>query len=219
MSSEGRLVLVGGTEAADGGLGARAGQAIARATQYLVATQHPHGYWHAPLEANVTMEAEYVFFNRMLGRDRPDLDRRMAERMLALQQADGSWPQYVDGPGNLSTTVECYFALKLAGLAPEEPTLTRARDFIRGHGGLARAGVFTRIWLAYFGQFPWAGVPAMPVELVLLPPWSPLNIYAMSSWARGTVVPLTLLMAHPPSVRVPAGAAVSELWLGTPRRA
>src|SRR5439155_1036706 len=153
--------------AAAGGLGARAGQAIARATQYLVATQHPHGYWHAPLEANVTMEAEYVFFNRMLGRDRPDLDRRMAERMLALQQADGSWPQYREGPGNLSTTIEAYFALELAGLKADEPALARARDFILGHGGLARAGVFTRFWLAYFGQFPWAGLPALPVELVL----------------------------------------------------
>src|SRR5881275_2320441 len=111
MSSEGRLVLVGGTEAADDGLRARAGQAIARATQYLVTTQHPHGYWHAPLEANVTMEAEYVFVNRMAG------------RLLALQGADGSWPPYKDGPGSVSTTIEAYFALKLAGRRPEEPAL------------------------------------------------------------------------------------------------
>ena len=214
--SEGRLFLVGGTAAEGEG---RVEQAIARASQWLVAAQHGRGYWHAPLEANATMEAEYVFFNRLLGREKPDLDRRMAERMLALQQGDGSWPQYAGGPGNLSTTIESYFALKLAGLAPDEPALVRARDFIHGHGGLARAGVFTRIWLAYFGQFPWTGVPAMPVELMLLPPWSPLNIYAMSSWARGTVVPLTLLLAHPLDVRVPAAAAVSELWLGTPRRA
>ena len=219
MSSEGRLVLVGGTEAADDGLRARAGQAIARATQYLVTTQHPHGYWHAPLEANVTMEAEYVFFNRMLGRERADLDRRMAERLLALQGADGSWPQYQDGPGNLSTTIEAYFALKLAGRRPEEPALARARDFILGHGGLARAGVFTRFWLAYFGQFPWAGLPALPVELVLLPPWFPVNIYAMSSWARGTVVPLALLAAHRPRIATPPEAALNELWLKTPTRA
>src|SRR5437773_1811764 len=219
MSSEGRLVLVGGTEAADDGLRARAGQAIARATQYLVTTQHPHGYWHAPLEANVTMEAEYVFFNRMLGRERADLDRRMAERLLALQGADGSWPQYKDGPGNVSTTIETYFALKLAGLSADEPALARARDFILGHGGLARAGVFTRFWLAYFGQFPWAGLPALPVELVLLPPWFPINIYAMSSWARGTVVPLSLLAAHRPAVRTPPEAALNELWLATPTRA
>jgi squalene-hopene/tetraprenyl-beta-curcumene cyclase len=213
---EGRLFLVSGTVAETGG---RVEQAIARASQWLVAAQHARGYWHAPLEANATMEAEYVFFNRLLGREKPDLDRRMAERMLARQQADGSWPQYAEGPGNLSTTIECYFALKLTGLSADEPALARAREFIRAHGGLARAGVFTRIWLAYFGQFPWAGVPAMPVELVLLPPWSPINIYAMSSWARGTVVPLTLLLAHPPDVRPSSAAAVSELWLGTPGRA
>src|SRR5439155_2562930 len=99
-----------------------------------------------------------------------------------------------------------------------EPALALARDFILGRGGLARAGVFSRIWLAYFGQCPWAGVPSLPVELVLLPPWFPLNIYAMPSWARGTVVPLTLLMAHRPAVRIEPDAGVSELWLGPPTR-
>ena len=213
-ASEGRLTLVGGTTGE--GLAARVAQAITRASQYLFATQHARGYWHAPLEANASMEAEYVFFNRLLGRERPDVERRLAERLLALQQADGSWPIYHNGPGGPSTTIEAYFALKLTGMSATEPALVRARDFILGRGGLARAGVFTRIWLAYFGQFPWAGVPSMPVELVLLPPWFPLNIYAMSSWARGTVVPLTLLMAHRPSVRLPAEAAVSELWLRAP---
>src|SRR5262249_7012033 len=77
-------------------------------------------------------------------------------------------------------------------------------------------GVFTRTFLAYFGQFPWWGLPAMPVELVLLPPWFPLNIYAMSSWARETVVPLTVLVALQPSLQVPAGCGVEELWLAPP---
>jgi squalene-hopene/tetraprenyl-beta-curcumene cyclase len=201
------------------GLEARVAQTIARAEAWLLAEQHPSGYWQAPLEANVTMEAEYVFLNRLLGRDRTDIERRLADRLLGLQQADGSWPVYAGGPGQLSVTIEAYFALKLCGLVADEPALARARDFVLGHGGLARAGVFTRCWLAYFGQFPWDGLPAMPVELVLLPPWFPVNIYAMSSWARGTVVPLTLLMAYPPAVRVPDGAAVGELWAGTPKRA
>jgi squalene-hopene/tetraprenyl-beta-curcumene cyclase len=213
---ERQLALVGEVTA-DDGLDVRAAQAASRAVQYLAATQHARGYWHAPLEANVTMEAEYVFFNRILGRQKPELDRRVCERMLALQQADGSWPLYTNGPGSVSTTIEAYFALKLAGFDAGEPALKQARDFILGHGGLARAGVFTRIWLAYFGQFPWSGVPALPVELVLLPPWFPINIYAMSSWARGTVVPLTLLMAFRPSIAVPAGADVGELWLRPPR--
>src|SRR5262249_52465830 len=92
------------------------------------------------------------------------------------------------------------------------PVLRRAREFILTHGGLARAGVFTRTFLAYFGQFPWRGLPAMPVELVLLPPWFAINIYAMSSWARETVVPLTVLMAKRPYVPIAANESVHELW-------
>jgi squalene-hopene/tetraprenyl-beta-curcumene cyclase len=196
------------------GLVARAAEAIRRASEWLFAAQHPRGYWQAPLEANPTMEAELVFFNRLLGRDKPDLDRRMADRLLVLQQPDGSWPGWYGGPGELSITIEAYFALKLAGHHADEAPLERAREFILARGGLARAGVFTRIWLAYFGQFPWDRIPAMPVELNLLPSWFPLNIYAMSSWARGTVVPLTLLLAHPPAVKVSDDERLTELWSG-----
>ena len=212
--TEGQLVLATSAPEAEVGQGlvARAAEAIRRASEWLYATQHPRGYWHAPLEANATMEAEFVFFNRMLGRDKPELDRQMAERLLAIQQADGSWANYHGGPGVLSVTIEAYFALKLTGHTADEPPLVRARDFILAHGGLAAAGVFTRIWLAYFGQFPWSRIPAMPVELNLLPAWFPINIYAMSSWARGTVVPLTLLMMHRPQIRVTPAEAIAELW-------
>ena len=195
----------------------RVSEGIAAAMRHGFGLQHPHGYWHAPLEANVTMEAQYVFFNRLMGRQRPELDRQMADRLLALQQADGGWPQYHGGPGHASISIEAYFALKLAGLRAEEPALVRARDFIRGKGGLAKAGVFSRIWLSFFGQFPAAGLPNVPVELMLLPSWFPLNIYSMSSWARETVVPILLLMTNPPRVRIAAEEAVDELWLRAPR--
>ncbi len=195
----------------------RVSEAIAAAVRHSFGLQHPHGYWHAPLEANVTMEAQYVFFNRLMGRQRPDLDRQMADRLLALQQADGGWPQYYGGPGHASVSIEAYFALKLAGLRDGEPALARARDFIRGKGGLAKAGVFSRIWLSFFGQYPAAGLPNVPVELMLLPSWFPLNIYSMSSWARETVVPILLLMTNPPRCRIAAEESVGELWLREPR--
>ena len=166
-------------------LAQRLDEAIARAQARLLGLQHRDGYWHAPLEANVGMDAQYVIFNRFMGRRRQETEHRLVERMQAVQSADGSWPLYHGGPGHLSTTIEAYFAMKLAGVPIDDPALARAREFIRAHGGLERAGVFTRTFLAYFGQFPWWGLPAMPVELVLLPPWFPLNIYAMSSWARG----------------------------------
>lgn len=186
-------------------------EAIARSQEWFLTQQRPEGFWHAPLEANVSMDAEYILFNRFMGRQ-PQAEARVVEHILATQSDDGSWPLYAGGPGHLSDTIEAYFALKLAGQHADTPALRRARDFILNHGGLATAGVFTRTFLAYFGQFPWRGLPSMPVELMLLPPWFPLNIYALSSWARGTVVPLTVLMAKRPAIRIPDTADVSELW-------
>ncbi len=197
--------------ALEGGIGA--------SQQWFLRRQSPEGFWHAPLEANVSMDAEYVFFNRFMGRRPAALEERLAEHMLATQSEDGSWPLYAGGPGHVSNTIEAYFALKLVGRDAAEAPLRRAREFILESGGLARAGVFTRTFLAYFGQFPWSGLPAMPVELVLLPPWFPINIYAFSSWARGTVVPLTVLMAKRPSIAIEADCGVSELWRRPPSAA
>lgn len=205
-----RLVESEGRGRLDGG--------IASAQAWFLGQQHRIGCWQAPLEANAGMDAQYVIFNRFMGRRPEATERRLVEHILATQSDDGSWPLYAGGPGHQSTTIEAYFALKLAGLCPDEPALQRARDFVLGHGGLARAGVFTRAFLAYFGQFPWWALPAMPVELLLLPPWFPLNIYAMSSWARETVVPLTLLMAQRPQIALERRHGVEELWLGPPRR-
>jgi len=210
----GTALAPGSTRADD--LGARLDAAIARSQAAFLRQQHREGFWHAPLEANVAMDAQYVFLNRFMERQPTRVDRRIVEHMLATQSGDGSWPLYARGPGHLSNTIEAYFALKLAGLSADEPALRRARAFILEHGGLARAGVFTRTFLAYFGQFPWQGLPAMPVELVLLPPRCPINIYAMSSWARETVVPLTVLMAMRPRVQIDPAESVDELWRRPP---
>lgn len=191
-------------------------EAIRRTQAYLLRIQHAAGYWHFPLEANVTMDAEYIFFNRFMGRSVPQQEARVADHMLSTQRDDGSWGLYPGSPGHVSLTIEAYFALKLAGLSPQDERLRRAADFVRAHGGLAKAGVFTRCFLAYFDQYPWYGLPAMPVELILLPPWFPINIYAFSSWARETVVPLTILMALRPRVPVAPEHGVAELWLAPP---
>lgn len=200
-------------------LAERLAAAIERSQTAFLRQQHGAGYWHAPLEANVSMDAQFIFLNRFMGRQQKRAEQRIVDHMLATQSEDGSWPLYAGGPGHVSDTVEAYFALKLCGMAADERRLRQAREFIHAHGGLAKAGVFTRTFLAYFGQFPWAGLPAMPVELVLLPPRFPINIYAMSSWARETVVPLTVLMAKQPHVAIDAAHGVGELWLGTPSAA
>jgi squalene-hopene/tetraprenyl-beta-curcumene cyclase len=196
----------------------RARAAVRRARGYLLDAQRPEGCWHFPLEANATMDAQYVFFNRLVGRARPEVEARLAEHLLHTQNDEGAWPLFYGGAGNLSATIEAYFALKLTGRQENEPAMRRAREFVLAHGGAAKAGVFTRIFLAYFGQYPWSGVPALPPEIMLLPDRFPLSIYNMSSWARSTVVPLLVLLQKRPSARLEPRETIGELFLRPPTR-
>src|SRR5947209_6286536 len=137
-------------------------EALDRAIAWLLNDQNGDGWWCGELEANVTIQAEYILLMQFLGlRD----DRRWAEvvRYIDLrQQEDGGWPIYFGGASDLSTTIEAYVALKLAGRDPQDARMRRARELIESHGDLPRARVFTKIWLALFGEYPWDGTPVMP---------------------------------------------------------
>ena len=76
--------------------------------------------------------------------------------------------------------------------------------------------MFTKIWLALFGQWDWRGVPALPPELMFLPHWFPLNIYDFASWARATIVPMLIILTERPVCPVPDSARIDELY-PTPR--
>src|SRR5205085_11626310 len=169
-------------------------EAVERATARLLELQHPDGWWVGELESNATMIAQHLFWHHVLGLRTPELDRKIANELLARQRDDGTWAIWWEGPGDLSTTVEAYAALRLAGAEPGP----RARDFIRREGGVPRARVFTKCFLALLGQWPWQRIPTVPPELILLPPWAPLSVYDFSCWARQTVVPLSVVMALRP---------------------
>lgn len=184
---------------------------IKRALDYALNLQHQEGYWVAPLDSNATMEAEYLLFLRFLGADEPIKTQQLVDYIFAQQSDDGSWSLYFQGPGDLSTTVECYFALLVAGISKTDERLTRAKAFILEAGGLLNVRVFTRIWLALFGQWSWSKIPMIPPEIILLPTWFPINIYALASWARATIVPLSLLMMQRPIKVVAAACALDDL--------
>jgi squalene-hopene/tetraprenyl-beta-curcumene cyclase len=160
------------------------------------------------------MEAEYVLLAHFLKSDEGDRIPRVAEDIRRRQSPDGSWCMYYGAPGDLSTTIECYFALKLAGTSPSTPTMVKARDFILANGGIPKARVFTKVWLALFGQWDWRGTPAMPPELMLVPTWAPFNIYKFASWARATIVPLLVILTQHPTRPLSAELALDELYLG-----
>ena len=131
------------------------------------------------------------------------LTEATANWIRAQQRDDGTWATFTGGPADLSTTVEAYAALRLAGDPPDAAHMEKAAAFVRDAGGLERARVFTHMWLALGGQWSWDEIPALPPEVILLPSWFPLNIYDFACWARQTIVALTVVAAHRP---VPAAA-------------
>ena len=188
-------------------------EALERAVHRLLELQDPAGWWKGELETNVTMDAEDLMLRRFLG-ILTDEDARDGARWIGAQQRDdGTWSNFHGGPADLSTTIEAYVALRLAGEAADAPHLLRASAWIRGAGGIEASRVFTRIWLALFGLWRWDDLPALPPEVMLLPRRVPLNIYDFACWARQTIVPLTIVATHRPVRPLPFG--VDELRTGT----
>ncbi len=175
--------------------------------------QHADGYWWAELEANATMASEHLLLEQFLGIGEPERWRKIANYLLGLQQADGSWPIYFGGPGDVSVTTEAYFALKLAGVDAAGDAMTRARGFILAHGGIGATRIFTKLWLALFGQFDWTAMPTMPPEAILFPDRFAFNIYEFASWARATIVAILVVSAHRPVAVIPPSAHVDELYV------
>ena len=155
------------------------------------------------------MDAEDLLLRQFLGIQDARTTEAAARFIRGEQREDGTWATFYGGPGELSTTVEAYVALRLAGDRPDDPHMARASAWIREQGGIAASRVFTRIWLALFGWWKWDDLPELPPELIFLPKWFPLNIYDFGCWARQTIVPLTVVSAKRP-VR-PAPFALDEL--------
>jgi squalene-hopene/tetraprenyl-beta-curcumene cyclase len=187
-------------------------RAVRKSCDFLFETQHLQGYWWAELESNVTITSEYLMFFHLLGCVDPKREDGMVKHLLHEQRSNGSWGLYHGDEGDLSTSVEAYFALKLAGRSPESDPLRRAREFILQRGGIESSRVFTKIWLALFSQYDWKRVPSMPVELMLLSPHLGFSIYEFSSWARSTLVPLSIIMALRPMLVLPPEKGISELY-------
>lgn len=176
---------------------------LERACERLLSLQHESGWWKGELQTNVTMDAEDMLLREFLGIRQAAETERSAAWIRSQQRADGTWANFYGGPGELSTTIEAYWALRLAGDEPGQERMRAAASFIREQGGIERARVFTHVWLALFGLWPWERVPALPPEIVLLPSWVALNIYDFACWARQTIVALSLVMAHRPRRALP----------------
>ncbi len=185
---------------------------IERAQSALLSAQAPDGHWVGQLEANSTITSEYLLFCHLTDRVDRDREPKIVDYLRREQLPDGGFSIYHKGPANLSATIKAYFAMKVAGVPPGDPAMVAALGWIRDAGGPAEADVFTKILLALFGEYDWAGIPAMPVEIMLLPRWSYFNLLEVSYWSRTVIVPLLILMDVKPVKRLPETCRLGELW-------
>ena len=189
------------------------------AVKYAYETVRDDGHWCGELRSNATITAEYVFLRQALGLDMSIDSDALCQWFLSEQKPDGSWSIATgDYPGCVSTTTEAYLALKILGISANEPAMQRARRFVISQGGVEKVRIFTRIYLATFGLFPWSSVPELPAELIFMPSWAIINIYKLASWARSTIVPLLILSHHRPVFPLPNGKHANneyldELWV------
>jgi squalene-hopene/tetraprenyl-beta-curcumene cyclase len=201
------------------GLAAHAREVSRQSAADLLALQKPDGHFVFELEADATIPAEYIFVNHFLGDPEPELEAELGEYIRSLQSArHGGWPMFHDGDFNISASVKAYFALKMIGDPPDAPHMARARKAILEHGGAETSNVFTRYMLALFGEAPWRGVPAMPVELMLMPKTAPVSVWKFSYWSRTVIAPLLILAALKPKAKNPTGASCRELFRTPPEQ-
>jgi squalene-hopene/tetraprenyl-beta-curcumene cyclase len=195
-------------------LGSRVAVAVDAARNYLFSQQHEEGYWCGELEADTTLESDYILLHALLGTGNQERIGKAARYILNQQNTDGGWNTYPGGPSHIGASVKAYFGLKLAGFAADHPALARARKKILEMGGVTEVNTFTKIYLCFFGQYDYDAVPAVPPEIVLFPNWFWFNIYEISSWSRAILVPLSICYAKKPFKKIPDEMGVEELFVG-----
>jgi squalene-hopene/tetraprenyl-beta-curcumene cyclase len=192
----------------------RIAHGIARAKDWLFDQQHPDGYWCGELEADSMLESDYIFMHTLLGTGEPGRMERAINEILRHQNEDGGWGLFPGGPSNISYGVKAYLALKLMGWSKDHPVLVKAREWVLAHGGVVECNTFTKIYLCALGQYDYDAVPAIPPEIVLFPNWCYFNIYEISSWSRGILVPLSIIYAKKPFKKLAPEQGIEELFVG-----
>jgi squalene-hopene/tetraprenyl-beta-curcumene cyclase len=192
----------------------RVADGIGRARDWLLGQQHADGYWCGELEADSMLESDYIFMHTLLGTGDPGKMERAVNEILRHQNEDGGWSLYPGGPSNISYGVKAYLALKIMGWSKNHPVMVKAREWVLANGGVVECNTFTKIYLCALGQYDYDAVPAIPPEIVLFPNWFYFNLYEISSWSRGILVPLSIIYAKKPFKKLAPEQGIEELFVG-----
>lgn len=176
--------------------------------------QSPEGSWTYPFETDLSTDAYMIILLRTLEIDDEDLILGLTKRILSKQEKNGAWKLFYDeGDGNISITIEAFYALLFSGYYKvNDNRLWAAQQFILDKGGLVKASMFTKIMLAITGQYDWPAFAPLPVEMILLPLSFPVNFYQFSVFGRSNLAPIMILTAKKYSLKSPYSPKLTDLF-------
>lgn len=177
--------------------------------------QHDDGSWGYPFETGVITDAYMIILLRTLEWNDEELIVALVQRLESQQGKNGAWKLFEDeGDGNLSLTVDAYYALLYSGYRQKsDPHMKKASLFIIRHGGLKQAKLYTKLMLAMTGQIPWPTFFPLPVEFMLLPLSFPINFYDISVFGRANLAPLMIIASQKFQLRSPRSPDLNNLLL------
>ncbi|WP_175987749.1 prenyltransferase/squalene oxidase repeat-containing protein [Bacillus sp. Marseille-Q1617] len=181
--------------------------------------QNPDGSWSFCFENSLLTDAYMIILIRSLFLKEDELVYQLVRRLLNMQTEEGTWKVFVDEEeGNLSATIEAYFALRFSGLLDEkDPRLKKAERFIKEKGGLEEAHTLTKLMLAVHGQYEWRYLMPIPIEVLIIPGAFPISFWDFSSYARGHIAPFLLLRDGRYHLKTSRTPNIRHLFLNTGR--
>src|SRR3954464_10469417 len=186
-----------------------------RIIEILRQDQSPNGSWNYPFETGISTDCYMIILLRSLENHEENLIKQLTDRIISKQEENGAWKLFRDEPkGNISITVEAYYALLYSGYYTKtDERLRRARQFILANGGIDKTHLFTKIMLAMTGQMKWPSVIPIPIEMILLPPSFPIHFYHFSVFGRANLTPIMILADKKFRLKTKKSLDLSDLFV------
>ena len=195
-------------------MGHRVNEEMNRIVDQFIRDQSDDGSWQYPFETGIGTDCHMIILLRTLEINDEAFIKELVERIAGKQQKDGSWGLFYDeGKGNLTSTVEAYYALLYSGYRDrDDPDIKAARRFILANGGATEVHMLFKVLLALTGQCEWPPFP-IKIEVLLIPDSFPINLFDFSMFGRTNIIPLLILANLGFSRRTLRSPDLSDLYL------
>ncbi|URN93386.1 MAG: squalene--hopene cyclase [Candidatus Pristimantibacillus lignocellulolyticus] len=188
---------------------------ISNLTNHLINEQKSDGSWRYCFENGTIIDSYMIILLRSINSNDESMIQQLHNRIIKQQHPNGYWSLYQDeANGNLSATIDAYYALLYSGYSySSDDSMQRAKQYIVSQGGIgASKGLLSNAILAATGQINWpTPIKAIPLEIILLPTFQPINIFQFSGYSRVHLIPMLIMANQSFSVQTDSTPNLSNL--------